>query len=171
MARRADKNAAHIAKRAASRADETPQRVAHFFFLVGSWCLGGGLIGLGVLCLVHPHFAAEMYGLSLHASCATPTRTDEGWVLVTGLRDLVLGITTFALLALQPGSMRVFTLTLMPLPLGDALLAHTYGGSAASVATHALGSVAVAVLAGAAWCDSSLGRLDQRNKALSASSD
>lgn len=170
MCRRAD-NRADAAKHAVSCANETSQRVAHFLFLVGSLCLGGGLIGLGVLCLVHPHFAADTYGLPLHASCATPTRTDEGWVIVTGLRDLVLGMSTLALLTLQPGSMRVFTLMLLPLPIGDAFVAHAYGGSATSVATHALGSVAVAVLAGAAWCDSSLGRLDQRSKALSASSD
>jgi hypothetical protein len=155
---------------ALTRANDTSQWVAHFLFVLGSWCLGGGLIAIGVLCLVHPHFAAEMYGLPLHASCATPSRTDEEWVLATGLRDLALGIATLVLLALQPASIRVFTLALLPLPLGDAFLAHTYGGSGTSVATHALGSVAVAVLAGAAWCDSSLDRLGQRSKALSASS-
>ena len=123
--------------------------VAHVLFVVGSCCLGVGLTALGIGCMVSPSTAAELYGIPRSVEQAA-------WVQVAGLRDLALGVAALALFVWERRAMRVYTLILLPLPIGDALLTLHHGGSPVGAATHLAGVCAVGTLAVCAWLDPSL---------------
>ena len=124
---------------------------AHFLTLLGSNIMGCGLILLGVACCVAPTAAAEMYGVA--AAGSPPAIT---WVQIAGLRDAGLGIATLALFAINRPALRVFVPAILCIPLGDAALTWSAGGSAIGVATHLAGTVAVGILCVCTWLDPTL---------------
>ena len=83
--------------------------VARFLFNLGSMCLSLGLVSLGLVCMVAPGLAAELYGLPVESGRAI------AWVEVAGLRDLGLGITAFVLYVCEARTMRYFVLSLLPI--------------------------------------------------------
>ena len=135
---------------------EFVQRVARVLFHIGCYCLSIGLASLGILSALQPSAASELYGI--------PASSDEAqqWVRVAGLRDLGLAISAFVLYISSPGSMRVFVPTLLPIPIGDAMITLANGGREAflGACAHLLGTVAIAILAVCAW----LGAEERRPK-------
>jgi len=123
------------------------RRIARLLFHVGCYCLSIGLGCLGILSLVEPSAAADMFGIA-----ATSDEARQ-WVRAAGLRDLALGFSAFALYLASPQSMRVFVPTLLPLPIGDAMLTLAVGGKDAmqGATTHLLGTVAIGILSACAW--------------------
>ena len=111
---------------------------------LGTLLLGIGLIGLGLGALVAPTASSEGYGV---------LSDDRVWIGATGLRDLVLGLTTLLLLHRAPSALRYFLLPLILLPLGDVALVITASQPLSHITPHALGALAIAVLAWLAWQD------------------
>tara|TARA_B110001452_G_scaffold40313_1_gene30869 strand:- start:1676 stop:2146 length:471 start_codon:yes stop_codon:yes gene_type:complete len=128
---------------------------AHALVLLGSNIMATGLTALGAVCCFDPAGAAELYGIPLPVGEAGPAAI--AWVRVSGLRDAGLGLATFALFAFHRPALRVFVPALLPIPLGDAALTWSAGGSGMGVATHLLGTVAIGVLAVLTWIDPTLG--------------
>ena len=130
--------------------------MAHLLVLVGSTIMAVGLVSLGAMCCVDPATAAELYGL--------PVQRDEAvaWVRVAGLRDAALGVATLALLACHRPALRYFVPAILPIPLGDAALTWSSGGTAMGAATHLAGTVAVSILCVCTWLDPTLSIADHR---------
>lgn len=121
---------------------------AYFLTRLGAFLLGAGLIGLGGMCAVMPEAAAQIYGL--------PSKGDTRWVVVAGARDFGLGVAALALLAFMPRALRIYAPAILILPLLDAYLTITLGGTAMDAATHIVGTAAIGILSACAWLDPSL---------------
>uniref|UniRef100_A0A7S4BCT6 DUF4267 domain-containing protein n=1 Tax=Chrysotila carterae TaxID=13221 RepID=A0A7S4BCT6_CHRCT len=129
--------------------------IAHILRQLGAAIMSFGLIALGVLCFFAPYAAADMYGMPIREE------TDAlGWVVATGIRDLGLGVATCAFAARRPSALRVFVPTLIPVAAGDAWATMMFSSSAeaARMGTlkHLAGTVAICILAVAAWLDPTL---------------
>lgn len=77
---------------------------------MGTCLLAAGRVVLGAMCFVDPTTAANTYGLPPVA----------GWVQATGVRDMVIGITTICLFVTYRPSLRVWLPLCALIPLGDA---------------------------------------------------
>jgi len=117
---------------------------------LGACIMAFGLCALGVVCTVAPHEAASLYGLPVTNS------GNVSWVLVAGLRDIGLGLATLALQLFEPRALRYYVPAILCVPIGDAVLTISQGGTALDAATHGLGTIAVAILAACAWLDQTL---------------
>ena len=126
------------------------QRVAHVLFHIGTCCLVTGLSVLGLLSMRMPSIAAELYGLPVSSTEAA------AWVKVAGLRDFGLAIAAAAIYGFDARSLRVFVPTLLLIPIGDAVLTFTDGGTVPGALTHLGGVVCIGVLAACAWLDPAL---------------
>ena len=108
---------------------------------LGTVVLAIGLLGLGVGALVLPEWSAQTYGVPVEQGA---------WVQATGLRDLVLGLVLLALLPSPTALRRILPLVIL-LPLGDVAIVLLDGQPLAATAPHAVGTLAIAILAGLVW--------------------
>lgn len=123
--------------------------MAHLLFHVGIACLVIGLSCLGILSLVVPATAAILFGL--------PSTGDaHAWVQVAGVRDVGLAAAALSLYAFDARCLRVFVPALLLIPVGDAALTITNGGTVEGALTHLFGTICIGVLAACAWLDPGL---------------
>ena len=124
------------------------QQLAHLLFHIGTCCLCCGLTVLGIMSMVAPAAAAELYGL--------PIQAETAWVRVAGLRDIGLAVAAAALYLYEPRALRAFCPTLLVIPIGDAALTLALGGTVMGALTHLGGTLAISILTAAAWLDPKL---------------
>ncbi|CAJ1447785.1 unnamed protein product [Effrenium voratum] len=96
--------------------------------------------------MADPVASAEMYGLPLQAKDKALT-----WVIVAGLRDFSLGVSTLALFFYQPAALKIFAPCTLLVAAGDAAI--TWGGPFPAPWTHLVGVSGIAALSAAAWLD------------------
>ena len=124
--------------------------IANALRRLGTCIMGVGLIALGICCVIDPIAASKLYGLPIGSS------GNSDWVLVAGLRDFGLGVSTLALHVAHPAAIRVLAPSLLLIPLGDAGLTFQLGGTAMDAGAHIFGSFAIAILTVCAWLDPAL---------------
>mmetsp|Transcript_148321 Transcript_148321/g.476286 ORF Transcript_148321/g.476286 Transcript_148321/m.476286 type:complete len:177 (-) Transcript_148321:94-624(-) len=122
--------------------------LAHLVRLLGTACLGFGLLGLGAASIVNPVMASAMFGL--------PVTTDLVWVQVAGVRDIALGLGTLAIWMFYRPALRIFTPVTLVVAAGDAVITMQSGGVFPSPFNHLFGVVGISVLSVAAWLDPTL---------------
>ena len=123
-------------------------RAAHILFHIGTCCLMFGLTALGVMSILAPAFAGEMYGVR--------SSGDGAWVAIAGLRDIGIAACTLAIYMYEPRALRAFCPALLTIPIGDAMLTLKLGGTLLGALTHLGGVVAIGVLTACAWLDPAL---------------
>ena len=106
---------------------------------------GARLTGLGLILLgLHvfaPDLAAWGYGVEpLDAN-------GKAYLVATGIRDLALGLMTLYLLRNFRASLGMFFLFMLVIPLADTLIVLQHGTAAWKILPHAVGIVAIAVIA------------------------
>mmetsp|Transcript_16835 Transcript_16835/g.27925 ORF Transcript_16835/g.27925 Transcript_16835/m.27925 type:complete len:138 (-) Transcript_16835:257-670(-) len=125
------------------------QLLARVLFHVGTFCLAFGLAALGALSITTPSSAALLYGLPIASQ-------EYGFVCVAGLRDFGLAVAVLAIYAFEPRAMRAFVPALMLIPLGDAVLTISLGGTMIGALTHLAGTFAIGILTACAWLNPAL---------------
>jgi hypothetical protein len=107
--------------------------------------LGGGIIWVGVRYLLAPQASASTFGMR-----GWPAETDNGWLNVKGVRDVVSGIVILVPLALgQTQLVGLILLASALTPFGDAVIVLRSGGSKALAYGMHAGTGVAALVAGA----------------------
>jgi hypothetical protein len=106
--------------------------------------LGVAVIVMGASYLLAPVATARSFGLP-----QWPDATLAGWLNIKGIRDLVMGLAIFAILATSgPHAMGWYLLVSAIVPVGDATIVLRHGGSKVlALAMHGGTAVVVAAVA------------------------
>jgi hypothetical protein len=123
------------------------QKLTHFLVVLGTCIMGSALLGLGVLCMLAPGVAGELYGLP---------GLDKFYVIALGFRDLGLGSATLAIFAIRPSSLRVFVPATVFVAVLDSAITLRFGDDPLGALPHVVGIFAILALAVFTWQDVSL---------------